>query len=279
MAIWHRGKAKVNRLRGKAHKPTRPFPFPYEIVEMTIAYLSSNLDALRMCSLTCRSWCTVAVPILYRTLTLAGNGPEVDHSRLELLYGLGILPLVKQIQVVQSRGGGARFAPQTFNHFHLRHFSAFTNVHTLSLQELDIYLFIPGIERYFKHFSPTVRSVSLLNPHCSPRQLSHFLSLFTNLDNIDIQNTYTNVPDEAIPDTELAPISAPRLRGRLILRYFRWVETWTHLIASCGGLRFHHADLRWSGSCTSTLLEACAETLETVRFDSDGEFCMGLSSN
>jgi len=117
MAIWHRGKAKVNRLRGKAHKPTRPFPFPYEIVEMTIAYLSSNLDALRMCSLTCRSWCTVAVPILYRTLTLAGNGPEVDHSRLELLYGLGILPLVKQIQVVQSRGG---VSPASLFRFHER---------------------------------------------------------------------------------------------------------------------------------------------------------------
>ena len=143
-----------------------------------------------------------------------------------------------------------------FNHHHPRHFSAFTNIHTLKLQELDIDLFIPGIEHHFEHFSPTLRSVTLLNPHCTPRQLSHFLSLFAN--------SYRYIPNEIIPDTGLVPFSAPKLRGQVILRYFAWVETWTHLIVSCGGLRFHHADLRWSESCTSTLLEACAETLEMI---------------
>ena len=282
MSVWHRGKVKVNRLLGKAHKPTRLLHFPYEIVEMIIIYLTYNLDALKTCSLTCRSWYTIAVPILHHTITLVGNRPRLNYSRLELLSELrelGLMPLVKQIQVVQSRGGGARFAPQMFNPLHLHHFSAFTNVHTLRLQELDIYLFVPGIERYFGHFSPTLRSVTLLNPHCTPRQLSHFLSLFKNLDDIEIQNTYTYTPDETIPDTELVPFSAPKMRGRLILRYFHWVETWTHLLASCGGLRFHHADLRWSGNCASTLLKACAETLESIRLDGDGEFYMGSTSD
>ena len=279
-SIWHRSKAKVKRLLSKGRKLTCPFPFPYEIVEMIIVYLTYNLDALKTCSLTCRSWYTIAVPFIHHTIVLTENRPEVNHSRLELLSELrelGLMPLVKQIHVVQSRSGGARFTPRMFNHHHLRHFSAFASVHTLRLQELDIHLFIPGIERYFEHFSPTVRSVMLLNPHCTPRQLSHFLSLFTNLDNLEIHNTYTYMPDETIPNTELVPFSAPKLQGRLILRYFGWVETWTHLITSCGGLRFHHADLRWSGSCTSTLLKACAETLETIRFDADGEFYMGSS--
>ena len=44
------------------------------------------------------------------------------------------------------------------------------------------------------------------------------------------------------------------------------VETWTSLIASCGGLRFRYMDLWIVGGCAPVLLEACAKTLETLRF-------------
>ena len=64
----------------------------------------------------------------------------------------------------------------------------------------------------------------------------------------------------------LIPFSAPKLRGRLALYNFHWVDTWTHLTFLCGGLRFRHIDLRASPSCAPTLLEACAKTLETLRF-------------
>ena len=47
---------------------------------------------------------------------------------------------------------------------------------------------------------------------------------------------------------------------------FHEVETWKDLMASHGGLRFHDMDLRNIADCAPVLLEACSETLETLRF-------------
>lgn len=128
------------------------------------------------------------------------------------------------------------FVPHEFSRHDLRYFSAFVNVRTLRLQNLEIYRFIPGVERYFGHFSPTLQSISLLEPRCTPRQLSYFLSLFSNLEDIEIERT--GAPNTTITDTKFAPFSAPKLQGRLALYDFGWVETWSHLITSCDGLRF-----------------------------------------
>ena len=106
-----------------------------------------------------------------------------------------------------------------------------------------------------------------------PRRLSYFLSLFPNLDDIEILRNSVYIPYTAVPDTELIPFSAPKLSGKVTLSGFSCVETWTHLIASCGGLRFRHMELRVNATCAPVLLEACAKTLETLRFNvADGTF-------
>jgi len=159
------------------------------------------------------------------------------------------------------------FSPQAFSHRDLCYFSAFVNVHTLDLQYPEIHRFMPGVEHYFRYFSQTLQSIILFSPQCTPRQLSHFLSLFSNLDNIEIwgwgTHTYLPVPTS---DMQLVPFSAPKLRGRLILCDFRLVETWTYLITSCG-LWFRHMDLRKSENCAPVLLEACAKTPEMLQVD------------
>ena len=275
--IWYRGKVKVDRLLGDppgtriTHEQIHHFP--YEIMEMIIAHLIHDLDALKACSLTCCSWYIFMVPHLHHTLTLKRErrgDPNSPPARARLkplskLYQLGLAPLVKEIRVEQRRDTIRWFIPKAFGHRDLRHFSAFTNVRTLRLQEPDINRFIPGIKRHFGHFSPTLRSITLYNPHCTPQQLSHFLSSFSNLDDIELRCSVTFY---ARP-TKLVPFSspAPKLRGRLALYGFHWVETWNHLIASCGGLWFRHIDLREEASCAPILFEACAETLETLRFN------------
>ena len=284
--VWHRGKAEVNRLLSNSPPKARIMRksacrLPQESVEMIIAHIAHDLESLKACSLTCHSWYIVAAPHIHRTLTLRREKPSYTHSKmnppsarhklkpLSKLRDLGLMPLVEEIRVEQRveewRGTNSWFVPREFSRRELRYFSAFVNVHTLRLQNLEIYRFVPRIERYFGHFSPALQSITLFEPRCTPRQLSYFLSLFSNLEDIEIERT--GVPRATITDTKLVPFSAPKLRGQLALYDFGWVETWTHLITWCDGLRFRHMDLRGSVGCASILFEACTGTLETLRFN------------
>jgi len=292
VSLWHRSEAKVNHLLGNAPPETprdheSTCRISYEIVEMITAHLTRDLNALKVCSLSCRSWHILVVPHLHHTLTFRENTSDVTHDKLKplsKLHELGLLPHARDIRVDQPWGLGCWFVPQAFSRRDLRYFSALTNVHTLGLQNMEIYRFIPGIEHHFGHFAPTLRSIVLFNPRCTPRQLSHFLSLFTNMDDIEIRNTYTCTPDVTTSDTDLVLFSAPKLRGRLVLYDFRWVETWVHPIASCGVPQFRHVELSGSAGCIPILSEACAETLEVLRLSTaydlaSEQLCTSLSAN
>ena len=279
--VWDRRKAELfsNTPQETAREST--CRIPYEVVEMIVAHLTHDVGALKGCSLTCRSWNIVAVPHIQHTLILGRGVNPGGLKPLPRLHALGFMPLVKEIRVEQWGGVGTWFAPRAFSLNSLRYFSAFANVHTLKTQNFEISHFIPGIERYFVHFSPTLRSVTLYDPCGTPRQLTRFFSLFPNLDEVKILRICVPTPPTAPPDTELVPFSAPKLRGRLTLYDFSLVELWTHMITSYGGLRFRHMDLRGSTSCVSTLLEACVDTLETLQLYTayapfSEWFCMGL---
>ena len=288
VALSDRAKAITNRLLGDTHQWTRITDeqtprLPHGILQMITAHLTRDLRTLKACSLTCRSWYIIVVPHLHHTLTLSWERPCFNrrgkkkrpsaHHKLKPLpelHNLGLIPLVKKIRVEQrvERWNDIHpwLVPRAFTRRDLRYFSAFANVQVLVLQRLQIYCFIPGIGRYFEHFSPTLQSIGLHDPCCTPKQLSHFLSLFSNLDDIEIHQATIFIPDKAVRDTELVPFSAPKLRGRLTLVNFHWAETWTNLVNSCGGLWFRHMDLYRSTECIPVLMEACAGTLETLRF-------------
>ena len=253
---------------------------PYDIVETIIAHLARDPDALKACSLTCHSWHITAVPYLHYTLTLKGNKPDIIHGKpksLPKLHEQGLLHLIKEVRVWDM---GGWFVPQAFRIGDLLYFSALSNIHTLELQNVEIYRFIPGSEHCFGKLSPTLRSVTLANPRGSHRQLSHFLSLFPNLDDIEIWRHNACNPEDTVFDTQLVSVSSLKFRGRLALLNFHWVETWMHFIASCG-LRFRHMDLRGSASCASALLGACAGTIETLRFNATEckSFCLENSTD
>ncbi|KAF9789641.1 hypothetical protein BJ322DRAFT_1043441 [Thelephora terrestris] len=236
---------------------------------MIVAHFLQDFETLKAFSLTCRSWYVVVAPHIHRAFVL-GRRKDLYRARgglvrLSELHELNLIPFTRDLQVRRWGWPGGWFGPQAFTPNGLLHFSAFTNVQVLKIQGMDIGRFFPGIERYFHQFSPTLRSLSLEDPACrSPQQLSYFLSLFPNLDDIDIRGSY---PSEApIPDTQPVPFSAPSLQGRLTLHSFTMFQTWAHLIELCGGLRFRYMALYNVGECTPTLLDACSETLETLRF-------------
>jgi len=272
----------MNRVLG--HRATSRTPtaqpsssLPYELVETIIADFIHDILTLKACSLTCYSWYIAAIPHLHHTFVFKG----VDRSGLKPLsmrHALGLLPFSKDLRVLQPPSQPRWFLPQSFNRRDSRYFFAFTNVQSLTVQHLDLHKFIPGLERHFGHFSPTLRSITLEAPSCTRRQLSHFFSLFPNLDDIEIRSPDIKV---GVPDNALPPFSTPKLRGQLTLSSFTAVDAWEDLIASCG-LRFRSIHLYPVSKCAPVLLVACAETLETLRIEPGDEigteYCTDLAA-
>jgi len=233
---------------------------------MIIAYLVYDIPALKACSLTCYSWYIAAVPHIHRTFVFKG-ADRAGLKSLSMRYALGLLPLVNDLRILQPASDPRWFLPQSFNRRGLRHIFALTNVQSLTVQNLDIRRFIPELQRYFGHFSPTLRSITLESPRCTPRQLSHFFSLFPNLDDIEVRCFAHRFE---FPAGTLLPVSTPKLQGQLVLSLSPSVETW-ELLAASGGLRFCSIHLYPVSKCAPVLLAACAETLEILRIEPNYE--------
>lgn len=272
VTVWHQIKAAIDRLFSGTPRPSAPSTppsvphLPSVPVEMIIAHLMYDTNTLKACSLTCRSWYSAAAPLLHHTITLYGALSRGNHGYVEpldTLHDLGLLPLVKEIQVRQYDDPSP-----WFTHRELAH-PAFANIHTLGIMDAQIHHLIEGgdtpcVGHNLAHLSPTLRSITLSFPCCTPRQLSRFLSYFSNLDDIAIAGIRAPKPETPVQDAEPIPSSTSKLRGRLALYCFRWVETLNLLSTSCGGLRFRQMNI--DASCAPFLLEACAETVETLRF-------------
>ena len=268
--VWYRSKAKIKTVFEHGHPktstPSRPYAreLPQELLEMILAHVILNMSTLKACSATCRSWYIATLPHLHHTLTLHGRASGPARRGLIPLQKLGrmqLLPFVKRLQILQYYDyPGTWFRPSLFNAQSLAYFSALTNVQELGIRGLDFRVFTPRAQRYFGHFTPTLRTLALRNPKGTNSQLLYFLGLFPNLDDLKFDHGHLQ------PTSTLAPVpqSAPSLRGRLTLTCAGRVGLLRDLSKLSGGLRFHYMHLfDWGGA--RFLLDTCADTLETLR--------------
>jgi hypothetical protein len=124
---------------------------------------------------------------------------------------------------------------------------------------------VPTIRLCFNHFLLTVQSLALSKPIGSRRNILFFIGLFRHLE--DLKLLYSRgFRKEPPDDLTLIPPFTPGLRGRLTMEHFTWVSMVGDTIRSFGGIRFLHMYLVWVDG-EQLLLGACAETLETLRFD------------
>ena len=225
---------------------------------MIIVHLINDIPTLKACSLTCYSWYIITLPYIHHTFVLRGTRTESLRA-LSNRHAQGLTPFTKEIQILPHSSGPSWFLPRFLRHRDSCHFFVFTDVRSLTVRQLDIATFIPGLQQYFGHLSPSLRSLTLTKPQCSSMQLSYFISLFPNLDDVAIQFFAPKPPGEVH-----APFSTPGLRGKLMLVSVSAVETWQHL-ATWGGLRFHSISVYGTTKCVPVLLAACANTLKTLR--------------
>ena len=186
---------------------------PAEILEMIIAHLTYDTESLKACAATCLAWYNVAAPHLHHTLTLWQWHSEMgnrDLNPLVVLYERGLLPHVKKLRFRTGFSRTALVVPDYFDFWGLHHFSALVNLQDLTISDVILSQFASGAEKYFGHFSPTLRSIALIHPMGSTRQLAHFLGLFPKLDDVKIVR-YHVTPDTL--DTPHPPTQGS-LRGK-----------------------------------------------------------------
>ena len=192
--VWYRSRVITRGICSRGTPPatstTRSPPatrLPLEIIEIVVAHLIYDKRSLLACSLTCHSWYIASVPHLHHTLSAYISWPHEDPklrwpNPLRGASKHGLLPFIKKLQVHGRHS--AKFSPKRLNSNTLRHFSALTNVRELTIDCLDTPKFIPRIQQYFGHFSPTVRSLTLKAPKGTHRQIIFFIGLFQYLEDL-----------------------------------------------------------------------------------------------
>jgi hypothetical protein len=255
---------------------------------MIIVHLIYNKRNLFSCSLTCRSWYAAAVPHLHHTVTTINSTMWVTkHSwprPLLYMHRLGLLPLVKKLRIRDGPSPDSYgFSPRRLNICLLPRFFAFKNVRELEIEDLDIPRFMPWVRQYFRHLLPTVQSLTLRKPRGCHRQILYFTGLFQHLQDLGL----LFIPNRGFQKEQamLIPPFTPPLRGRLKMRFIKDVALSKEMIDLFGGIRFRHADL-YLVDGMSLLLDACSETLETLRFDLTDPYgkqlcpkCVGVLAN
>ena len=212
--------------------------------------------------MTCYFWYIVTLPHLYYYLTTDDfhnhTGEKKWPKPLHSFGELELLPFVKQLCLRNMTGftlgppGGSTF----------RYFSALKNLQELGIDSLNISRLMPDIQRYFGHFAETLRFLALKEPRGSRRQILYFIGHFPNLRDLKISCTRYIKEEEDHPT--LIPPDIPPLGGRLTLACFEREELVKDMVTLFDGLRFRYMDL-FNVNCVGTLLEACADTLETLR--------------
>jgi hypothetical protein len=239
---------------------------PQEVIAIIVAHLIYSLPSLRSCSLTCYSWYIVTVPHLHTTLTVVINSWFSEDrwpNPIHRMHTSSLLPFVKTFRI---RGLFCHFYPNRFNYRILRQFSALSNVEKLEIDNLDIPSFIPRLRQYFSYSLQTLRSLNLVHPKGTNRQIIFFIGSFQHLKNLTLG--YSSLGrEEPENDPTLTPPFSPPLQGQLVV--FKWTKAdfFQDMVHLFGEIRFRAVSLAYVSE-TRFLLRACAETLQLLHLSS-----------
>ena len=142
-----------------------------------LSYLLDDLSALKACSRTCKSLFGATRPILHQRVCLASSSVQAgrpkakgslfsprrgDFEAFERLVDADRSGTLRYIQHLTFKMGNSFPTPENMLKHHL-HFQSMTNLHSLTL--MPLHLFIPVFGERFDMFTDILRHRSTYEPH------------------------------------------------------------------------------------------------------------------
>ena len=253
---------------------------PQELVDEIIDYLRDDPDALRACSLTCKSLFGATRPLIHRRLVCLGSRPEYTKPKPSLLSTFsrrkrdpgvfeqlidadrsGVLPYTQYLALKPKHFYySPRFNPRDMQGY-LPYLRSITKLRSLTLDAFFLPPFIPVFNDYFGMFADTLRHLDIRNTNCSERELLHIICRFPLLE--DLTLVYPAGGFIAHPVPEIT--QSPPLRGKLGLVQVASNELSEGLAALPGGLNFRSLELSWCKHLEA-VLAACSHTVTSVSY-------------
>jgi len=250
---------------------------PQELVDEVLGHLLHELNALKACSLTCKSLFGATRPIIHQRVCLTPRPARMDNTKpegspsslrrnvsaaLEPLVDADRSGLLRYVQYLTFKIGDGSFTPENMQTY-LPHLQSITNLHTLTLKPFLVHLFRPVFNKCFGMFTNTLRHLDIRKPHGTDQQLLFIISQFPLLEDLTIVSP---IVAAVYPRDPLPVITrSPPLRGTLVL-----VQTDSRglpdgLAALPGGPHCRSLELfRCQGS--QVVLDACSHTVTSVSY-------------
>lgn len=251
--------------------------FPQELCDYFIDHLHDDTNSLRSCGLVCKAWAPPARYHIFHTVYLPSKERLIRWSQIFDTSECSPSHIVKRLTLSEW------FSPAVMEeHKLMDHFRSFDNVQELYLRRFDFGNFQgKPLEDYFGHFVSSLRWLEFNWAMTSnPVDLIHMVSLLLNVDDLGIMGLHAG--SEGFGEILGHPLVSPTFRGRLRL------STNTHtaggfisgLVGLPSGVNFQSLYLWFENTedfrHADRLLEACAETLETLEI---GYEFYGVSSS
>ena len=201
---------------------------PQEVVERIMIMLQDDGNALRACSLTCRSMFASTRHLIHQTLYLTSqNSRRIftpaekkryrrgDYEELELrfLSFMGERDLLKYTRHLNIRIG-FMFSPYVLEP-HLHHLRSLDKTHTLTIRLYNAPLWCGVSNTHFTQLYPTLTTLVLLFPIGHHHYVLQFALQFPNLENLTLE--YLRDETRIFPGIPVSPMvtQCPPLRGYL----------------------------------------------------------------
>jgi len=222
---------------------------PQEIVDYILDYVSEDRPTLLACTHLSRAWCIGARVLLYRTFTVSDcQGFEAVDD----LQNMNTICLVRKLVVARRMSQSDLAIPKI-----TAHLNAFMYLQDLDIRYLDVGELFAWFPQHCGVLKSTLRTLTLRYPRGSTKQILCFVSLFSGLENLAVDNIEQESASDAVVPI---PESSPPLTGRLTLTGILDQEFMSGLACLQKGIKFRTLDLQFCGEA-QVLIDGCAETM------------------